>query len=291
MFIHEMFQQKPCVFSVEVFPPKKAGAAEETLYPVLRELCTLGPDYISVTYGAGGGTAGQSTAKIASYIKNGLHVEALAHLTCVNSTRVQVEETLTRLREDNVENVLALRGDINPDLPRRMDFLHASDLAKAIAQTGGFGVAGACYPEGHLESPSLKADVESLRYKAEAGVSHLITQLFFDNVSYYRFLNMARKAGISLPVQAGIMPIVSKRQIERTVALSSASLPPQFTKMISRYDHDEQALFDAGIEYAATQIRDLITGGADGIHLYAMNNARVARLVYEGIRDLLPERT
>ena len=140
MFIHEMFQQKPCVFSVEVFPPKKAGAAEETLYPVLRELCTLGPDYISVTYGAGGGTAGQSTAKIASYIKNGLHVEALAHLTCVNSTRVQVEETLTRLREDNVENVLALRGDINPDLPRRMDFLHASDLAKAIAQTGGFGV-------------------------------------------------------------------------------------------------------------------------------------------------------
>lgn len=175
MFIHEMFQQKPCVFSVEVFPPKKAGAAEETLYPVLRELCTLGPDYISVTYGAGGGTAGQSTAKIASYIKNGLHVEALAHLTCVNSTRVQVEETLTRLREDNVENVLALRGDINPDLPRRMDFLHASDLAKAIAQTGGFGVAGACYPEGHVESPSLKADVESLRYKAEAGVSHLIT--------------------------------------------------------------------------------------------------------------------
>ena len=146
MFIHEMFQQKPCVFSVEVFPPKKAGAAEETLYPVLRELCTLGPDYISVTYGAGGGTAGQSTAKNASYIKNGLHVEALAHLTCVNSTRVQVEETLTRLREDNVENVLALRGDINPDLPRRMDFLHASDLAKAIAQTGGFGVAGACYP-------------------------------------------------------------------------------------------------------------------------------------------------
>ena len=126
---------------------------------------------------------------------------------------------------------------------------------------------------------------------AEAGVSHLITQLFFDNVSYYRFLNMARKAGISLPVQAGIMPIVSKRQIERTVALSSASLPPQFTKMISRYDHDEQALFDAGIEYAVTQIRDLITGGADGIHLYAMNNARVARLVYEGIRDLLPERT
>lgn len=126
-----------------------------------------------------------------------------------------------------------------------MDFLHASDLAKAIAQTGGFGVAGACYPEGHVESPSLKADVESLRYKAEAGVSHLITQLFFDNVSYYRFLNMARKAGISLPVQAGIMPIVSKRQIERTVALSSASLPPQFTKMISRYDHDEQALFDA----------------------------------------------
>lgn len=290
MYIYEMFRHKPCVFSAEVFPPKKAGATEETLYPVLEELRALRPDYISVTYGAGGGTAGQSTAKIASHIKNELHVEALAHLTCVNSTRTQVSETLARLRTDGVENILALRGDINPALPRQTDFLHASDLAQAITQAGGFGVAGACYPEGHVESPSLKADVENLRHKAEAGVSHLITQLFFDNVSYYRFLNMARKAGLSLPVQAGIMPIVNKRQIERTVALSSASLPPQFTKMISKYDHDEQALFDAGVEYAVMQIRDLITGGADGIHLYAMNNARVARLVYEGIRDLLPER-
>lgn len=290
MFIYEMFQKKPCVFSIEVFPPKKAEATEQTLYPTLQALCALAPDYISVTYGAGGSAAGQSTVRIASHIKNDLHVESLAHLTCVNATRAQMEQTLAQLRADHVENILALRGDINPDVPRQTDFLHASDLAAAIVRAGGFGVAGACYPEGHVESPSLKADVENLRYKAEAGVSHLITQLFFDNARFYRFLNMARKAGLSLPVQAGVMPIVSKRQIERTVALSSASLPPEFTKMISRYDHDEQALFDAGIEYAVEQIRDLITGGADGIHLYAMNNPRVARLVYEGIRDLLPER-
>lgn len=239
MFIHEMFQQKPCVFPLRCFRPKGRGRGGNALSGAAGAVYAWAG--LHQRYLWRGRRHGRTVdCKDCVVYQNGVHVEALAHLTCVNSTRVQVEETLTRLREDNVENVLALRGDINPDLPRRMDFLHASDLAKAIAQTGGFGVAGACYPEGHLESPSLKADVESLRYKAEAGVSHLITQLFFDNVSYYRFLNMARKAGISLPVQAGIMPIVSKRQIERTVALSSASLPPQFTKMISRYDHDNR---------------------------------------------------
>lgn len=287
MRISEKFQQKPCVFSIEVFPPKKAGATVASLYPTLESLSRLQPDYISVTYGAGGGKAGDATGEIAAHIKNDLHIEPLAHLTCVNATKEQVGHTLETLRTANVENILALRGDINPEIPRQTDFMHASDLAAAITQTGDFGVAGACYPEGHVESPNLRADVDNLHYKVEAGVGHLITQLFFDNVSYYRFLNLARKAGIGLPVQAGIMPIVNKRQIQRTVSLSSASLPPRFTKMIAKYDHDEQALFDAGIAYAVEQIRDLIEGGADGIHLYAMNNETVARRVYEGISDLL----
>lgn len=287
MRISEKFKQKPCVFSIEVFPPKKAGATVESLYPTLESLSQLHPDYISVTYGAGGGKASDATGEIAAHIKNDLHIESLAHLTCVNATKEQVAHTLETLRAANVENVLALRGDINPEMPRQTDFMHASDLAAAITRTGNFGVAGACYPEGHVESPNLRADVDNLHYKVEAGVGHLITQLFFDNVSYYRFLNLARKAGIGLPVQAGIMPIVNKRQIQRTVSLSSASLPPRFTKMIAKYDHDEQALFDAGIAYAVEQIRDLIEGGADGIHLYAMNNETVARRVYEGISDLL----
>lgn len=290
MFISEMFQKKPCVFSIEVFPPKKEGAVQAVLYPALEAMRGLCPDFISVTYGAGGGAAGQSTAQIASYIKNELGVEALAHLTCVHSSRARIEAALAALRAARVENVLALRGDENPALPCETDFAYASDLTAAITASGGFDVAGACYPEGHFESPSLKQDVENLRHKVEAGATHLITQLFFDNGCYYRFLNMARKAGITVPVQAGVMPIVTSRQIERTVALSSASLPPKFTKMISKYSDDAEALLDAGIEYAVEQLRDLIIGGADGIHLYAMNNAQVARRVYDGIRDLLPER-
>ena len=287
MQIREKFDQKPCVFSLEVFPPKKAGATVESLYPTLDAMCQLHPDFISVTYGAGGGPASDATGQIAAHIKNDLHVESLAHLTCVNATRAQVAHTLDVLQQNHVENILALRGDLNPDVPRQTDFLHASDLAAEILRRGSFGVAGACYPEGHVESDTLRQDVENLRFKQEAGVSHLITQLFFDNISYYRFLNLARKCGIHLPVQAGIMPIVNKRQVQRTVALSSASLPSAFTKMLSRYDQDEAALFDAGIDYAITQIRDLIEGGADGIHLYAMNNAEVAARVYAGIQDLL----
>jgi len=290
MYIAELYRQTPCVFSIEVFPPKKEGAVEGVLYPTLEKMRALQPDFISVTYGAGGGEAGRSTARIAAHIKNNLGVESLAHLTCVYATRAGISGTLTELKTAGVENILALRGDRSPDRPPETDFPYASDLAAAITQFGGFDVAGACYPEGHFESPSLRQDVENLRHKAEAGVTHLITQLFFDNVCFYRFLNLARKAGLSLPVSAGVMPIVNHRQIERTVALSSASLPPKFTKMVSKYDGDAQGLFEAGIEYAIEQIRDLIAGGADGIHLYAMNNAEVAARVYDGIRDLLPKR-
>lgn len=289
MRLSEVFKKKECVFSIEVFPPKKNGATPESLYPTLKEMAALAPDYISVTYGAGGGEAGMSTVQIASHLKHELGVEPLAHLTCVNSTRQQVGETIQALQKNEIENILALRGDICPQAQPSKDFAHASDLMNYVNENGNFYLAGACYPEGHVESDTLRQDVESLKYKLEAGAQHLVTQLFFDNARYYRFMNLVRKAGIQVPVQAGIMPIVSARQIQRTVALSSASLPPQFTKMISKYDQDEAALFDAGIDYAICQLRDLIEGGADGVHLYAMNNPVVARRVWEGIRDLLPE--
>jgi len=184
--------------------------------------------------------------------------------------------------------VLTLRGDRTPLRPESPDFVHACDLAAFVrAQKPSFDIHAACYPEGHPEAPSLAQDVENLRCKQQAGATHLLTQLFFDNGKFYRFLNLARRAGITLPVSAGVMPIVRRSQIERTVALSSASLPSDFTRMIARWQDDPDSLRQAGIEYAVSQLRDLIEGGADGVHLYAMNDAGVAEQVYEGIRDLL----
>ena len=291
MKLKQLFESKKCVFSLEVFPPKKNGGNPTTLYPALDEMKQLNPDYISVTYGAAGGPAGMSTVQIASHIKKTLGIEPLAHLTCINSEPEDVEKVLHTLKEQGVENILALRGDRCPDAHPARSYQHASDLMRVIAETGDFYMAGACYPEGHTESDGLMQDIENLRYKVEAGAGHLVTQLFFDNTRYFRFINLLRKKGIALPVQAGVMPITTKRQIERTVSLTSASLPAEFTKMLARYSDNEQAMFDAGIDYAIRQIRDLVESGADGIHLYAMNQPRVAKRVYEGIRDLLTEET
>ena len=201
---------------------------------------------------------------------------------------VSAADALERLQQRAQRVVLALRGDRTPTRPESPDFAHASDLAQFVWQTQPeFDIHAACYPEGHPEAATLAQDVASLRFKQEAGATHLLTQLFFDNMHFYRFLNLARRAGITLPVSAGVMPIVKRSQIERTVALSSASLPSEFTRMISRYQDDPESLYAAGIDYAVQQLRDLIEGGADGVHLYAMNDAKVAAAVYEGIKDLL----
>ena len=195
---------------------------------------------------------------------------------------------LDELEQAGVRDVLALRGDRTPTRPESPDFKHASDLTAFIKwKKPGFSVHGACYPEAHPEAATLQQDVENLRIKQANGAEHLLTQLFFDNMHFYRFLNLARRAGVTLPVSAGVMPIVKRSQIERTVALSSASLPSEFTRMVSRFQDDPDSLYEAGIEYAVNQLRDLIEGGADGVHLYAMNDANVAAKVYEGIKDLL----
>lgn len=287
MKLCETFKTNPCVFSIECFPPKKAESYPN-MQATLRKMAALEPDFISVTYGAGGSAGGVSTVEIASFLKRELGVEPLAHFVCMGSSEERMSANLAALAANGVHNVLALRGDATPLRPVSPHFAHASDLAAFIRyKQPGFGISGACYPEGHPESASLAADLEGLRRKADAGCDHFITQLFFDNYRYYRFLNRARKAGLSLPVSAGVMPIVKKSQIERTVALSAASLPAEFTRMIARYQDDEQALFDAGIDYAIRQLRDLIEGGADGVHLYAMNNVEVAERICDGIRDLL----
>ena len=288
MKIPELFEQKKPVFSLEIFPPKKK-ANIDTIYDTVAKLAECNPDFISVTYGAGGNLADNSTCEIASNIKKKYGIETAAHLTCVNSTREDVKEMIGRFQAADIRNVLALRGDIVPDQEIKKYFEHANELAIEIQRkcNDDIEILGACYPEGHYESRSLDEDIHNLKYKIGAGVKALITQLFFDNQLFYEFIGKARMMGIRVPISAGIMPIVNSRQIERTVALSGASLPHEFTKMIGLYENDPEGLFDAGIEYAVNQIRDLITNGVDGIHLYIMNNPEVARRVYEDIKDLL----
>ncbi len=288
MRISEIFASKKPVFSLEIFPPKKK-ANIDTIYDTVDQLVVCNPDFISVTYGAGGNMADNSTCEIASNIKKKHGIEGVAHLTCVNSSREDVKEMIGRFQQADIKNVLALRGDIVPDQPRKEDFTHANELAIEIQRkcNDDLDILGACYPEGHYESKSLDEDIHNLKYKIGAGANVLITQLFFDNKCFYEFVGKARMMGIKVPISAGIMPIVNSRQIERTVALSGASLPPEFTKMISTYEHDPEGLFEAGIQYAVDQIRDLIANGVDGIHLYTMNNPQVALKVYEAIKDLL----
>ena len=288
MIIPELFEKKKPVFSLEIFPPKRK-ANIDTIYDTVEQLAVCEPDFISVTYGAGGNIADNSTCEIASNIKKKYGIETAAHLTCVNSSREDVKEMIGRFQAADIENVLALRGDIVPDQEIKKDFAHSNELAIEIQRkcNDDIDILGACYPEGHYESRSLDEDIQNLKYKIGAGVKVLITQLFFDNQLFYEFVGKARMLGIKVPISAGIMPIVNSRQIERTVALSGASLPHDFTKMIGLYENDPEGLFEAGIEYAVNQIRDLITNGVDGIHLYTMNNPKVALKVHEAIKDLL----
>lgn len=289
MKISSLFGQGKTVFSFEIFPPKKTSSIE-TIYNTLEELKDLKPDFISVTYGAGGTMteAGKSkTCEIASIIKEKYNITPVAHLSCVNSTKEQVAAELNALKENGIENILALRGDINPDVPRCNDFAYASDLVSFVKEHGDFGISGACYPEGHAEAENMVQDILNLKKKVDAGVTHLMSQLFFDNSYFYEFLEKARIAGVNVPVEAGIMPVTNKSQIERMVTMCGASLPRKFVRTMQRFENNPEALRDAGIAYAIDQIVDLISNGVDGIHLYTMNNPYVARKISEAVSNLL----
>jgi len=286
MKIAEMFGKGKTILSFEVFPPKKTSSIE-TVYSTIEQLTDLKPAYISVTYGAGGNLANNSTCEIASAIKNKYNTEAMAHVTCVNCTKSDLETILGRFNEAGIENILALRGDINPDIPPKTDFRYASELVTFIKEHGDFGISGACYPEVHAEAPDMITDILNLKKKVDAGAETLVTQLFFENKAFYDFRDKARIAGINVPISAGIMPVTNKSQIERMVTMCGASLPQKFTKMIQKYEFNQEALIDAGIAYAADQIVDLISNGVEGIHLYTMNNPYVARKITEIIGKLL----
>lgn len=285
MHISEMFENKT-VFSFEVFPPKRTSPIE-TIYKTLDAIAGFKPDFISVTYGAGGNLSDNSTCEIASIIKSKYNIEPLAHLTCVNTTKADLDVMLSRFKEKGIENILALRGDKNENTPEIRDFMYASDLAKYISATENFGISGACYPETHYEAPDSITDIKNMKIKVDSGVSHLNSQMFFDNSQFYSFLEKAKIAGIDIPVQAGIMPIVNPSQIERMVALSGASLPAKFVKMFQRYENHPEAFREAGIAYAIDQIVDLLSNGVDGIHLYTMNNPYVAGKIAESVLPLI----
>ena len=287
MKIKNIFEQNDrAIFSFEVFPPKKTSPIE-SVYSKLEEICALKPDFISVTYGAGGTGGHSRTCEIASKIKNDLGVESVAHLTCVNSSKEDIDSTLEDFKAHNIENILALRGDFVEGIEPKKDFIYASDLCTYIKSKGKFDVAGACYPEVHGEAEDEVADVLNLKKKVDAGAEHLISQLFFDNSVFYRFIERTRIAGINVPIEAGIMPVTNKSQIERMVSMCGASLPVKFTKIMQKYESKPEALRDAGIAYAVEQIVDLLANGVDGIHLYTMNNPYVARKISEAVVSLL----
>lgn len=287
MNIQRLFECKKVVYSLEVFPPKKTTSID-TIYNTLYGLRGLRPDFISVTYGAGGSEAQKNkTCEIASLIKSEYQIEPVSHLTCVGSTKQDIMEFLDRLKAEGVQNILALRGDITPgnDI---IDFEHASDLAAFIKNyDDSFNISGACYPEGHCDSVNMDQDIENLKKKVDAGVTHLVSQLFFDNNHFYEFMDKVEKAGIHVPIEAGIMPVINKAQIERTVSMCGASFPVKFSKLLNKYAQDPIALKDAGIAFATEQIIDLINNDVRGIHLYTMNNVETATRITNSISNIL----
>ncbi len=285
MYIKELFTRKKPVISLEIFPPKKESPIE-VIYDTIQGLKDLRPDFISVTYGAGGSST-ERTVEISSLLKNTYGIEALAHLTCIAATKEQISSIVTQLEELGINNILALRGDLpaDPDFkfPDPLHFRYARDLIIYLREHSSACIGGACYPEGHIESPSLDQDLQHLQEKVEAGVDFLITQLFFDNDLLYNFLEKLRAKGIKVPVSAGIMPVLNRKQIERMTALSGASLPKKFRRIMEKYEYNPEALKEAGIAYVTEQIIDLLSWGIDGVHLYTMNRPEVARRIIGNI--------
>lgn len=281
----ELFRDRT-VLSFEVFPPKPTSD-ETVIYKTLEELAKLRPDCVSVTYGAGGGANCDKTVQIASDVKNKYGIESVAHLPCVYLSESDAVNVLDKLKANGIESILALRGDISENTVPNGRFSHANELIEFIRGRYDFNIIAACYPEKHSEAKSLSADLVHLKNKVDSGAGQLITQLFLDNDYFYHFLEQARKIGIDVPIEAGIMPVTNKAQIERMVKLCGITLPQKFIRMLERYEDKPEALRDAGIAYATDQIVDLIAQGVDRIHLYTMNNAYVAARIYDSVHRLI----
>ena len=290
MKLTEMFKQDTLSLSFEVFPPKTSGAFESVCHAT-EEIAKLHPAFMSVTYGAGGGTS-KYTLEIAKNIKENYGVPTLAHLTCVSSTRETVKAKIEQMQAAGIENVMALRGDLTPEMESSdrstWAYRHAVDLIREIRESGAdFCIGGACYPEIHPESADQKTDIRYLKEKVDAGCSFLTTQMFFDNNLLYNFLYKIREAGITVPVIPGVMPITNANQVERAVKLSGSFMPQRFKSLVDKFGHSPDAMKQAGIAYATDQIIDLFANGISNVHVYSMNKPDVAKKILENLSDIL----
>lgn len=272
--------------SFEVFPPKKDGEFEAA-FQIMDELSRLKPDFISVTYGAGGSKS-KKTIEIASYIQNQLNIPAMVHLTCVGNRREEILSVVHEMQKHNLTHILALRGDRPNDMTDEQfnsrEFTYASDLMHFLKANTNLHFGGGCYPEKHFECFSMESDLNHLRMKQDAGAEFFISQLFFDNDFYYSFLEKAAKKGITVPILAGIMPITSAKQIGTTISLSGSSVPKALADIVAKYGNNSDDMRKAGIDYAIRQILDLRQNSVDDIHLYTMNKPQIAKEILEGIR-------
>ena len=285
MKIIDIINGKKPSLSYEVFPPKTSDKFDSVL-AAATEIAKLSPSYMSVTYGAGGGTS-QYTADICRALET--HgVTPLSHLTCLSSTKKKIGEQLQMLKAYGVENILALRGDAPEGFDRSTaQYKHASELVKEIKQYGDFCIGGACYPEGHPESENLAADIEGLRKKVDAGCEFLTTQMFFDNNILYNFLYRLYRAGVQIPVVAGIMPVTSAAQIKRITSISGNALPQRFLRIVDRYGDKPEAMKQAGIAFATEQIVDLFANGISAVHVYSMNRPDVAAAIQNNLSEII----
>ena len=276
--------EKPSL-SFEVFPPKTSDKLE-SVEKAVSEIATLNPSYMSVTYGAGGGTSDYTVRIARELLDKG--VTSLAHLTCITSDKSNIKNMLATLKENGIENILALRGDIPEGFSREnLSYNYASELVKDIREFGDFCIGGACYPENHPESENSYADIDGLKKKIDAGCEFLTTQMFFDNNILYNFLYRIQRAGIFVPVVAGIMPVTNARQIKRIISISANALPQRFIRIVDRYGDNPEAMKQAGIAYATEQVVDLFANGINAVHIYSMNNPDVARGIKNNISELI----
>lgn len=286
MKLTDIYSKKDKVLSFEIFPPKAEGELNN-IEPTLEVLSQLEPDYISVTFGAGGSSNNNRTIELAKMIKEKYHIEPVVHLTCLCYDRNEISEFAKKIAAEGIENVLALRGDRNPKVPEKNDFKYASELITYLKENTDFCVAGACYPEDHPESLSHIDEMLNLKKKVEAGADILLSQLFFDNENYYSFVEDAKIAGINVPITPGIMPVINEKQIRRMVDTCGAKLSDKFERILKNYGNRPEALYEAGMIHALSQVVDLLANDVDGIHLYTMNNPNVARRICDGIKPIL----
>lgn len=273
-------------FSFEVFPPRRDESIKN-LAEILEELKALNPNFISVTFGAGGSVNSKHTLEVANLVQNTHKIPSIVHLPCIHLSKQKALEILKECKEKKLFNILALRGDVVEGAKKSEDFSYASDLISLIKKQGGFKIYAACYPEKHNEAKSLVEDIEHLKIKVDCGVDKLITQMFFDNEDFYKFQEYCALKDIKVPILAGIMPIINQKQILKISSLCGAKIPPKFMKILEKYENNPRALEDAGIAYAIDQIVDLIASGVSGIHLYTMNKSKAAIKIYEATSYLL----